>query len=186
MEFSRQEYWSGLSFPSSGDLPDPGIEPGSPALQADFLLSKPPANSVVKLLTNTSFFTGPIISLGQIYKLEEFFRPRFSQLQIIGKNTSAKFKMHWQGNGISCGDPGEELPLTFEEPTPRPEELPATQASSFPSLLLPSLSFSLYLPPPLRFQLSFPFSLFPAHGNLLHSQTTESHFKPTERAESQL
>ena len=39
MEFSRQEYWSGLPFPSSGDLPDPGIEPGSPALQTDYLLS---------------------------------------------------------------------------------------------------------------------------------------------------
>jgi len=35
MEFSRQGYWSGLPFPSPGDLPDPGIEPGSPALQAD-------------------------------------------------------------------------------------------------------------------------------------------------------
>ena len=35
MEFSRQEYWSGLPFPSPGYLPDPGIEPGSPALQAD-------------------------------------------------------------------------------------------------------------------------------------------------------
>ena len=35
MEFSRQENWSGLPFPSPGDLPDPGIEPGSPALQAD-------------------------------------------------------------------------------------------------------------------------------------------------------
>ena len=35
MEFSRQENWSGLPFPSLGDLPDPGIEPGSPALQAD-------------------------------------------------------------------------------------------------------------------------------------------------------
>ena len=33
--FSRQEYWSGLPFPSPGDLPDPGIELGSPALQAD-------------------------------------------------------------------------------------------------------------------------------------------------------
>ena len=32
MEFYRQEYWSGLPFPSPGDLPDPGIEPGSPAL----------------------------------------------------------------------------------------------------------------------------------------------------------
>ena len=37
MGFSWQEYWSGLPFPSSGDLPDLGIEPGSPALQADSL-----------------------------------------------------------------------------------------------------------------------------------------------------
>ena len=35
MEFSKQEYWSGLPFPSPEDFPDPGIEPGSPALQAD-------------------------------------------------------------------------------------------------------------------------------------------------------
>ena len=39
---SRQEYWSGLAFPSSGDLPDPGIKPGSPALQAHSLPSEPP------------------------------------------------------------------------------------------------------------------------------------------------
>ena len=38
MEFCRQEYWSGLLFPPPGDLPDPGIEPASPALQADSLL----------------------------------------------------------------------------------------------------------------------------------------------------
>ena len=44
MEFSRQEYWSGLPFPSPGDLPDPGIEPRSPALQADSLPSEPPRN----------------------------------------------------------------------------------------------------------------------------------------------
>ena len=37
VEFSRQEYWSGLPFPSPGDLPDPGTEPGSPSLQADAL-----------------------------------------------------------------------------------------------------------------------------------------------------
>ena len=40
MEFSRQEYWSGLPFPSPGDLPDMGIEPGSPTLQADALPSE--------------------------------------------------------------------------------------------------------------------------------------------------
>ena len=44
--FSRQEYWSGLPFPSPGDLPNPGIEPGSPALQADALPSEPPGKSL--------------------------------------------------------------------------------------------------------------------------------------------
>ena len=42
MEFSRQEYWSGLPFPSSEALPNPGIKPTSPALQADTLPSEPP------------------------------------------------------------------------------------------------------------------------------------------------
>ena len=42
MEFSRKQYWSGLPFPSSGDLSNPGIEPSSPALQADSLPSEPP------------------------------------------------------------------------------------------------------------------------------------------------
>ena len=42
MGFSRQEYWSGLLFPSPVDLPNPGMEPGSPALQTDALPSKPP------------------------------------------------------------------------------------------------------------------------------------------------
>ena len=41
MGFSRQEYWSGLPFPSPGDLPDQGIEPMSPAMQADALTSEP-------------------------------------------------------------------------------------------------------------------------------------------------
>ena len=40
--FSRQEYWSGLPFPSPGDIPDPGIKPRSPALEADALTSEPP------------------------------------------------------------------------------------------------------------------------------------------------
>ena len=43
MRFPRQEYWSGLPFPSLGDLPDPGIEP---ALEADSLLSEPPGSPV--------------------------------------------------------------------------------------------------------------------------------------------
>ena len=42
VEFSRQEYWSGLPFPSPGDLPNPGTEPEFPTLQADALPSEPP------------------------------------------------------------------------------------------------------------------------------------------------
>ena len=48
MGFSRQEYWSGLPFPSPGDLPDPGIKPWSPVFQADTLTSEPPGKSNVK------------------------------------------------------------------------------------------------------------------------------------------
>ena len=42
MDFSRQEYWSGLPLPSPGNLPNPGIKPRSPELQADALTSEPP------------------------------------------------------------------------------------------------------------------------------------------------
>ena len=48
--FSSQEYWSGLPFPSPGDLPNPGIETGSPILQADALPSEPSG----KLITNNN------------------------------------------------------------------------------------------------------------------------------------
>ena len=47
MEFSRQEYWSGLPFPSPGHLPDPGIKPRSLALQADSLPSEPPGKPII-------------------------------------------------------------------------------------------------------------------------------------------
>ena len=59
MEFPRQEYWSRLLFPSPGDLPDPGTESGSPALQSDSLLNEPPGkptfvfNSVLNVKRNT-------------------------------------------------------------------------------------------------------------------------------------
>ena len=50
MGFSRQEYWSGLPFPSPGDIPNPGIEPRSPALLAAALTSEPPGkpNPIIK------------------------------------------------------------------------------------------------------------------------------------------
>ena len=49
MGFSRQECWSGLPFPSPGDLPDPGIEPGSLPLEADALTSEPPGKPQYKV-----------------------------------------------------------------------------------------------------------------------------------------
>ena len=52
MGFSRQEYWSRLRFPSPGDLPNPGIEPRSPAFQADALTSEPPGNKFLFNLAN--------------------------------------------------------------------------------------------------------------------------------------
>ena len=56
--FSRQEYWSGLPFPSPGDLPNPGMEPGSPTLQADALPSEPPGKPMGRdVLTKTTFST---------------------------------------------------------------------------------------------------------------------------------
>ena len=49
MGFSRQEYWSGLPFPSPGDNPNPGIEPGSPKLQADALSSESPGKPLERI-----------------------------------------------------------------------------------------------------------------------------------------
>ena len=57
MGFSRQEYWSGLPFPSPGDLPDPGIELGFSALQAEPLPSEPPGNSIS--VSGTLFTSSP-------------------------------------------------------------------------------------------------------------------------------
>ena len=54
MGSSRQECWSGLPFPSPGDLPDPGIEPWSPALQADALPSEPPGKPRKRIQNNDS------------------------------------------------------------------------------------------------------------------------------------
>ena len=55
MGFFRQEYWSGLPFPSPGDLPNPGIEHSSPALQADALTSEPPGKPKSSLISEAQF-----------------------------------------------------------------------------------------------------------------------------------
>ena len=57
MGFSRQEYWSGLPFPSPGDVPNLGIEPRSPAFQADALTSEPPGKPKIRLVVMKEIFT---------------------------------------------------------------------------------------------------------------------------------
>ena len=76
MGFFRQEYWSGLPCPPPGDLPDPGIKPGSPALQSDSLPSKPPGKAIILQLKINKikclvFFNGNLLMfwlLGFCYK----------------------------------------------------------------------------------------------------------------------
>ena len=60
MEFPMQEYWRGLLFPSPGDFPDPGIEPGSPALQADTLPFEPPGKPIDKMVVSYSFLDSKV------------------------------------------------------------------------------------------------------------------------------
>jgi len=50
MEFSRSEYWSGWLFPSPGDLPNTGLKPRSPTLQADSLSAEPPGKPLMELI----------------------------------------------------------------------------------------------------------------------------------------
>ena len=55
MEFSRQEYWSGLPFPSPGHLPNPGIEAGSPSLAGTFFTAEPPGKPKYLLQKGNSY-----------------------------------------------------------------------------------------------------------------------------------
>ena len=64
MRFSRQGHWSGLPFPSLGDLPNPGIESGSTILQADFLLTEPPGLFVWGIRSKTGKGVVRVIYLG--------------------------------------------------------------------------------------------------------------------------
>ena len=62
MGFSRREYWSGLPFPSPGDLPNPEIEPGSPTFQADALTSESPGKlSEISQTQKDKYCTVPLV-----------------------------------------------------------------------------------------------------------------------------
>ena len=84
MGFSRQEYWSGLPFPSPGDLHDPGIEPGSPIFQADALTSEPPGKAqecsnyrTIELISHASKVMLKILQA----RLEQYMNHELSDVQ---------------------------------------------------------------------------------------------------------
>ena len=83
MGFSRQEYWSGLPFSSPGDLPDPGIEPGSPALYADALPCEPPGKSCLPAKV--------------VVKLEDSSQRR--ERFLSGGTVWLSDRKHWEGEG---------------------------------------------------------------------------------------
>ena len=70
MGFFRQEYWSWLPFPFPGDLPDPGIEPRSPALQADALLSEPPGKPFLAEWCRINFLIFSFLGLCKVEKMQ--------------------------------------------------------------------------------------------------------------------
>ena len=120
--FSRQEYWSGLPFPSPGDLPDPGIELGSPALQADALTSEPPGKPKVKSLSCVQLFVTLWTIAYQAPLSMGFSRQRY-----------------W--SGLPFPSPGD-LPNPGIEPGPpalQADALPASFSSSccYKSIILP-------------------------------------------------
>ena len=114
MGFSRQEYWSGLPFPSSGDLPNPGIESRSPALQGDSSLSEPPGKPPVidKKLPNCTFWSC-------------LFCFRVSKFHLSSENISQYLHLPThtqnQGSGVPdlCGDFDTAIPC-LEAFAPRP------------------------------------------------------------------
>ena len=121
MAFFREEYWSGLPFPSPGDLPNPGIEPGSPAMQADALPSEPHAKYLKRgrRASGTARPTGhcPYINHHYIFDLG---RLRASALPAVMLG----------GPGCALVDRPPEVPADPRRPPPRPPETGQTPPPS--------------------------------------------------------
>ena len=98
MGFFRQEYWNGLPFPSLGDLPDPGIEPGSPVFQADALTSEPPGKPYDWLVCWSSVQFSSVLS-----RVRLFATPWNAALQASCPSPLpelAQTHIHWVGDAI--------------------------------------------------------------------------------------
>ena len=111
MEFSRPEYYSGYPFPSPGDLPNPGIEPRSPALQVDSLLAEPQKRYLNSQLEDT----GKAAQLNCTEKTAQFARPGKVWTGYLGKLT-------WFLSLIGCfGFIGIKVKITWELLAPKIE-----------------------------------------------------------------
>ena len=91
MEFSWQEYWSGLPFPSLGDLPNPGIKPVSPALQENSLPTEPSGKQFVKNKSCLRQSIGHKNYFSQIFWNFKHTTCLSEKLYLL-----SKFKIHWQ------------------------------------------------------------------------------------------
>ena len=101
MGFSRQEYWSGLPFPSPGDLPNPGIEPGPPALQADSLPSEAPGKPRVRRVQQNS--KGVILMICSVSFLPNTWLLGCSEKGCRHKSLK---ESHFHSKDMACHCPG--------------------------------------------------------------------------------
>ena len=132
MGFSRQEYWSGLPFPSPGELPNPGIEPGSPVLQANFLPSEPLAPlprkrflpPIFLFLKSSSLEKSSKHNVKLLSRVQLFVTPWTVACQ-APLSMGFPRQEHW--SGLPFASPGD-LPEPGIEP-----RSPALQADSLPS-----------------------------------------------------
>ena len=112
MGFFRQDYWSGLPFPSPGNLPDPGIQPGSPALQADSLLTEPPGKPLLLLshFSHVQFFETVArqapLSMG--FSRQECWSglPFPSPGDLPNPGIELLYLLHWQADSLPLCHPG--------------------------------------------------------------------------------
>ena len=116
MEFSRQEYWSGLSFPSPGDLPAQGIEPGSSALQVDSLPSEPLGKRKCLLISRLKSPSTVILTPKKIKSVTvSTFSPSICH-QVLGTMPWSLFSESWVLSQLFCFPPSSRgflVPLHF-------------------------------------------------------------------------
>ena len=164
MEFSRQEHWSGLPFPSPVDLSDPGIEPGSPGLQADSLPSELQEVPSAKQFWNT-------IALLQLHELGSLNNQIICEVCFNHKYTCThSFKTSVASCLSSVQRPrihsfrmnGKPFILDYQVPTPTPISSPAPSLAHICSSCFSELFLKHTKHTP---ALEFLHKLFPVHGN---------------------